>query len=203
MSTPSEPRTARGRATRDRIVAAAAVLMYERGVAGTSLDDVLEASSTSKSQMYHYFENKSALVCAVIAHQQAAVLEGQQPYLGEFATLAGLRVWRDRLVAMNTAATTFGGCPVGGLSSEVADVDEQARAAATRAFEAWRTQLAAGLVRLQESGELAPEARPEDLSWGLLAAIQGGLLLAQATQQSRPLELALDQALSAIEAHAA
>ena len=177
--------------------------MYERGVAGTSLDDVLEASATSKSQLYHYFENKSALVCAVIAHQQQAVLGGQQPYLSTFDTLAGLRVWRDRLVAMNTAAVTFGGCPIGGLSSEVADGDDSARSAANRAFEEWRTQLAAGLGRLQQSGELAPEADPEDLSWGLLAAIQGGLLLAQATQRARPLELALDQALRAIEAFAA
>jgi TetR/AcrR family transcriptional regulator, transcriptional repressor for nem operon len=109
VSTPDQPRTARGRATRDRIVAAAAVLMYERGVAGTSLDDVREASATSKSQLYHYFENKSDLVCAVIAHQHAAVLGGQQPYLSEFDTLAGLRLWRDRLVAMNTSAVTFGG----------------------------------------------------------------------------------------------
>ena len=184
-------------------MAAAAVLMYEHGVAGTSLDDVREASSTSKSQLYHYFDSKSDLVCAVIAHQQKAVLGGQQPYLGEFDTLAGLRVWRDRLVAMNTAAVSFGGCPIGGLSSEVADADASARTAATEAFEAWRTQLAAGLGRLQESGELAAEADPDDLSWGLLAAIQGGLLLAQATQRARPLELALDQALTAIEAYAA
>ena len=203
MTTPDEPRTARGRATRDRIVSAAAVLMYERGVAGTSLDDVREASGTSKSQVYHYFENKSALVCAVIAHQQRAVLAGQQPYLGEIETLADLRVWRDRLVAMNTTAMTFGGCPIGGLSSEVADADEDARAAASRAFEEWRSQLAAGLGRLQESGELASEASPEDLSWGLLAASQGGLLLAQAPRRARPLELALDQALTAIEAYAA
>ena len=97
--TRSTPATARGRATRDRIVAAASLLMYERGVATTSMDDVRAATATSKSQLYHYFASKSELVCAVIAHQQAAVLSGQQPYLGEFDSLAGLHAWRDRVVA--------------------------------------------------------------------------------------------------------
>ena len=56
---------------------------------------------------------------------------------------------------------------------------------------------------MQAAGELSDEASPTDLSWGLLAAIQGGLLLSQATQQIRPLELALDHAIAAIEALAA
>lgn len=167
------------------------------------MDDVRAATATSKSQLYHYFASKSDLVCAVIAHQQEAVLSGQQPYLGEFDSLAGLHAWRDRVVAMTGAAVTLGGCPIGGLANEVAGADEPARTAASRAFDAWRSQLASGLGRMQAAGELSYEASPADLSWGLLAAIQGGLLLSQATQQIRPLELALDHAISAIEAHAA
>ena len=194
--------TARGLATRGRIVAAAAGLMYERGVAATSMDDVRAATATSKSQLYHYFTSKSDLVCAVIAHQQEAVLGGQQPHLAELDTLAGLRTWRDRVVAVNGEAMRLGGCPVGALATQVA-TDERARDAAGSAFEAWRSQLAAGLGRMQAAGELSGEASPEDLSWGLLAAVQGGLLLSQATQQIRPLELALDHAIAAIAAYAA
>jgi len=50
-------------------VASAADLVYDRGVAGTSLDEVLAASRTSKSQLYHYFADKDGLVRAVIAEQ--------------------------------------------------------------------------------------------------------------------------------------
>jgi TetR/AcrR family transcriptional repressor of nem operon len=50
--------TARGALTRDRIVRAAAGLMYANGVAGTTTDQVIEASGTSKSQLYHYFDDK-------------------------------------------------------------------------------------------------------------------------------------------------
>ena len=61
--------TKRGAATRARIVEGAAELMYERGVAGTSLDDIMAATGTSKSQLYHYFDGKDALVLDVIRSQ--------------------------------------------------------------------------------------------------------------------------------------
>jgi AcrR family transcriptional regulator len=68
-----------GAQTRARIVAAAADLMLLGGVAETSLDAVLAATGTSKSQVYHYFANKDDLVLAVIAWQTERVLQSQQP----------------------------------------------------------------------------------------------------------------------------
>ena len=62
------PKTEKGRATRDRIVAAASELIGERGVADTSLDDVIERAGASKSQLYHYFEDRSALRRSVVEH---------------------------------------------------------------------------------------------------------------------------------------
>ena len=51
---PGEPKTGRGRASRERIVERAAELFAERGVAATSLDEVLAAAGAGKSQLYHY-----------------------------------------------------------------------------------------------------------------------------------------------------
>jgi TetR/AcrR family transcriptional regulator, transcriptional repressor for nem operon len=58
--------TARGAATRNRIVLAAAELMHIKGVAATTIDDVLAASATSKSQFYEHFGDKTKLVYEVI-----------------------------------------------------------------------------------------------------------------------------------------
>ena len=66
--------TPKGRATRDRIVAVAAQLMFEHGVAGTSLGDVQKAAGVGASQLYHYFGDKQALIRAVIAYRTEAVL---------------------------------------------------------------------------------------------------------------------------------
>jgi len=61
--------TSKGRQTRQRIVAAAAGLMFEGGVARTTMEDVRAAAGVSSSQIYHYFTDKEALVRAVIEFQ--------------------------------------------------------------------------------------------------------------------------------------
>ena len=78
--------TARGAATKARIVAAAASLIHKQGVAGTSLDDVMAATDTSKSQLYHYFANKDALIHEVVQSQLENVISAQQPDLGEISS---------------------------------------------------------------------------------------------------------------------
>ena len=65
-TTAPEKLTPKGRATRERIVAAAAELMSRRGVARTTIEDIQEAAAVSTSQMYHYFADKGDLVAAVI-----------------------------------------------------------------------------------------------------------------------------------------
>src|SRR5246500_2343981 len=93
----SEPRslTARGAATRARIVEAAADWICAHGVEHPSLDDVMAASGVSKSQLYHYFADKDALVLEVIARQTGRVLQSQQPHLGALDSLRALKSWRN------------------------------------------------------------------------------------------------------------
>jgi hypothetical protein len=55
---PPEPPTRRGRETRERIVAGAAELVYERGEAEISIRAVKEAAGVSGSQMTHYFPDR-------------------------------------------------------------------------------------------------------------------------------------------------
>src|SRR2546423_13210170 len=96
----SNPRalTARGAATRSRIVEAAADLIYAHGVERTSLDEVMAVSGVSKSQLYHYFADKDALVLEVIAKQTERVLDGQRSYLEALDSLSALKAWRDAFV---------------------------------------------------------------------------------------------------------
>src|SRR5262245_5113810 len=73
--------TARGEATRARMISSAADLMYIRGVNAVTLDDVRAATGTSKSQLYKHFpDGKPELVRAVVALRAEQILarEGQR-----------------------------------------------------------------------------------------------------------------------------
>jgi TetR/AcrR family transcriptional regulator, transcriptional repressor for nem operon len=193
--------TARGAATRARIVAAAAALVYERGVAGTSLDDVMAATGTSKSQLYHYFADKDALTCEVIKAQLGRILAAQQAGRHEVSSWDGLQRWCGHWVTATRATGGAGGCPLGSLVGELADQSEPARRVLARCFAEWQSYLSDGFEAMRDHGELAARADPAELALTVMSALQGGLLMAQATRSARPLELALGMALQHIAAY--
>lgn len=191
--------TSRGAATRDRIVTGAAALINERGVAGTSLDDIMAATATSKSQLYHYFADKEALVLEVVRRQLDGIIAAQGRELRGLRTWAGLRRWRDHLVKGTRATEGIGGCPLGSLVGELADRSEPARHTLAACFAEWEAYLTDGFDAMRTSGLISAEVDPAELAVAVMAALQGGLLLAQTTRDARPLELALDMALAHVE----
>src|SRR5204863_8606385 len=113
--------TRKGAQTRQKIVAAAAGLILEQGVAGTTLEEVRAEAGVSSSQIYHYFVDKEALVRAVVEHRaQTVVGEIHEPMLAAIEGIDGLRAWRDKVVCITGDAGCEGGCPLGSLGSEPA-----------------------------------------------------------------------------------
>jgi TetR/AcrR family transcriptional regulator, transcriptional repressor for nem operon len=200
QETGSRSLTARGAATRARIIDAAADLIYAQGVDRTSLDEVMVASGVSKSQLYHYFADKDALVLEVIALQTERILAAQQPHLGALDSLSALRAWRDAMVRLNEHARAKG-CPLGSLASELANTSESARKCLAGGFGTWIDRIEHGLAKMREHGELARSADPHELAIALLSAVQGGFLLAKTTRTSRPLEIAIDMAIDYVAKH--
>src|SRR5579863_6906688 len=131
---PAQKLTRKGAATRDRIIGVAADLIFRKGVAQTTTEDVCHAAGVSFSQLYHYFEDKMALVRAVIALQTENVLEAQHPFLGQLDSVAALRAWRNHLVAGQRTGGCEGGCPLGTLSSELVETSADARTDIARGF---------------------------------------------------------------------
>jgi AcrR family transcriptional regulator len=200
--TPSRRLTARGAATRARIVAAAASLVYERGFAGTSLDDVMAATGTSKSQLYHYFADKDALVREVIKAQLGRIIAAQEAAeVHEISSWEGLQRWCDHFVTATRATQGAGGCPLGSLVGELADQSEPARRVLAQCFAEWQSYLSAGFKAMRDNGELAAQADPAELALTIMSALQGGLLMAQTTRSARPVELALNMALEHMAAY--
>jgi TetR/AcrR family transcriptional repressor of nem operon len=193
------PKTAKGRATRERIVATAAELVGERGIAETSLDDVIQRAGASKSQLYHYFEDRSALLRAVIVHNTDSVLGGLGPVDGWNA----IRAWFDSMIAGQVERHARGGCMLGSLVGQLAEADEEARRALAASFARWEVCLRDGLRSMQAQGKLARRADPGELATATMAAVQGGLLLTQIRRDPGQLAIALDAAYVHLRAHAA
>jgi AcrR family transcriptional regulator len=201
MST-AEPVTNKGRETRDRIVDTAAALVFERGVAGTTLDDVRAAAKVSKGQLYHYFADKDDIVHAVIDRSVELVIDAQ-PRLANLTSWTAIASWFDDLVRLQAERNAVGGCPIGSLAGELAETDEYARAALAAGYDRWEAPIRAGLEQMRAAGKLRPGADPSRLATATLASIQGGLVLTQTRRDPEQLRIALDAAYAYLRSYAA
>lgn len=192
--------TPRGKATKKRIVAAAAQIVHAKGAERMSLDEVMEMTGASRSQLYHYFDSKDGLVREVIDFRTDQILETARAHLGALASREALQAWRDMMVAANRAGVALG-CPLGSLANELSVHSESARSRLELSFAAWSAAIGEGLRHMQRSGQLARDLDTDGLAMAVLAALQGGILLSKTARDTRPLELALDMALAHIDRH--
>lgn len=194
----AQPATLKGRETRGRIIRAATGLVAEHGVAGTSLDDVRARAHVSKSQLYHYFDDRHDLMRAVARAASDDVVGGQAELFEQLDTIAGLRAWSEALVTLQQIREAKGGCPIGSLAGQLAEQDEGARLELAEGLDRWETAIRQGLERMAARGELHPDADPARLAQNTLAAVQGGLLLTQVRRDPKQLQTALIGAINAI-----
>jgi TetR/AcrR family transcriptional repressor of nem operon len=195
------PTTDRGRLTRQRIVAAATEVVAERGALGTSLDEVGVRAPASRSQLYHYFDDKSDLLLAVAEATSSAVLAGQQDLFDRLDTWDGLVRWADALVSVQQERGGVGGCPIANLLGQLGERDDGVRAVLAAAFERWESAINTGLTAMVDSGVLRHDFDVAWLAGSTLASVQGGLVLAQAHRDPQPLRRALDGALALIASY--
>jgi AcrR family transcriptional regulator len=194
-----EPRTFtdKGQATRARILEHAAELIYAGGVHATNNDKLRRAAGVSGSQINHYFPTKESLVLAVIAWQADRVLAfHRSDRFAGFDSIDALRDWADYYIAYQHAYQE--GCTLGSLASEIIKTDLDVHTELAGAFDQWRGIFRDGLARMQQLGRLDPALDPMSLANLLLAAFQGGMLLAQVAEDITPLRDALTSAIDHI-----
>lgn len=190
-------KSSKGASTKQRIIEAAAKLMYLKGVNGTSVDDVLGASKTGKSQFYHYFASKESLVKELISYHLTCLPAASEERLQSLGTLAGIEKWLDQILENYHSGYYEAGCPIGNLASELSAQSEDLRVDLESTFAHWESCLTQGLRQLKGQGVLQSSVNPEALAMFCVAAIEGALLLGKTTKHSGP----IDATVSQLKAH--
>jgi TetR/AcrR family transcriptional repressor of nem operon len=197
----AQPVTEQGRQTRQRIVSAAAEAVAEKGALGASLDDVGARAAASRSQLYHYFDDKTDLLRAVAEATNETVLDGQMSLFAGLDTRAGFQRWADALVKLQEQRGGTGGCPIANLLAQLGERDDETRAVLASGFDRWEAHLRSGLSAMVKSGELKSDTDVDWLAASTLASLQGGLMLTQARRDPEVLHRALDGALALIDVY--
>lgn len=170
--------------TRDRLLQAAARLMWERSFQATGVDELCQHAKAKKGSFYHFFPSKSGLAVAAIeqtwAQTKASVFE--PVFSGDGSGLDQLRKLVEKIyefqreVAVEKGA--FLGCPFGNLGQEMARQDEQIRKALQKIFDAFCDYIEAALIRAVQAGEI-PAGNNRRRAKNIFALLEGALLLAK------------------------
>jgi len=199
----AEPKTEKGRETKEKILAAAAGLFHERGVSATSVEQVLAAARAGKSQFYRYFPSKEILVSEVIRYQSDRYLGWQRDLLERLDDWEGLEAYFNALVASHSEREMIGGCPIGSLAAELADRNEAHRRELAEVFSLWEASIEQVLTKMRAANELRPDADPSALAATTLAGIQGAYLLSTLQKDVRPMKDTLEAILVHLRSFAA
>jgi AcrR family transcriptional regulator len=171
--------TPKGRATRDRIVRAAATLIVTEGLAAFNMDNVRKAASVSGSQLAHYFADKSALIRAVIGHQIGVVLGfHRQPKLRGLDSFDDFERWIDLNMRYLRRIGYFGTPTYHALAGQLAKSDDTTREVLASGYRRWVELLAEAIQRMKDGGVLVADADPRQLALVIVSAHQGGGTLA-------------------------
>ena len=193
--------TQKGQATRARILEHAAALIYANGVHATNNEQLRRAAGVSGSQLNHYFPTKESLVLAVIEWQADRVLGLlREERFASFDSIEGFRRWADFYVGYERSYRE--GCSLGSLASEIIKTDLDVHDELANAFDQWRNIFCNGIEEMQRSGRITGQADAGQLANLVLAAFQGGMLLAQVSRDLAPLRDALEAAIDHLETFA-
>lgn len=193
---PVETKSAKGAATRDQILDAAARLIHLRGYHCTSLDDVLRDSGVGKGNFYYYFKSKEDLGYAIIDRiVQGFVQRTLEPAFADSGAdpVKQLHGFLDRVLDSQRERNCVGGCPMGNLASELSDVHEGFRQRLAEIFSEWRVCLAEALTRGKARGGLRADLDPARAAQFLVAALEGAILMSKVTRDIAVMENCVDE----------
>lgn len=187
------PPTQRGRACRVRLIDAASELFHARGIDAVSVNEILDAAGAGKSQFYHYFHDKTALVDAVIDHHKQTF--AASPPIDSWEEL---EAFFEAFIAEQAANDCRRGCPIGSLSAGMHEDEEYLRQHAAECLSIHERHLHQALVSLDARGELAYGIEPLVAARFLIATQQGAALLAKTYRDPQRARTVMHHALGSL-----
>jgi TetR/AcrR family transcriptional regulator, transcriptional repressor for nem operon len=174
---------------REKILKAAFGLMYERGFADVSMDDVASAAGLKKANLFHYYPTKEALGLAVFDYASStmrAQVERQFAKGGDPIKLVE-GMFTDVAKGMEERCCRSG-CFIGNLAQELSDHYEKMRVKVSAYLKDWTATVAKSLECGKESGYFRKDIKPKESAEAIVSLFEGATLVSKANKETRPLE---------------
>ena len=177
----------KGAATRQRIIEQAAPLFNQHGVAGCSVQDVLDVVGLEKGGLYRYFSSKQDLAAECLKYSLAlafAARSGNADHISN--SIDKLRYLVDRFVS--APSPLKGGCPLMNAAIDADDGDPTLRRLSLKALQDWKARLLEILRAGMERGEVRCGIEPAGVANTIIAVLEGSVMISRLERTPRALD---------------
>jgi AcrR family transcriptional regulator len=192
----------KGEATRQRIIAEAAPIFNQRGYAGCSMQDLMEATGLEKGGIYRHFANKEELAAEAFRYALAQSVKVRTEHLSEIpGAVAKLRRVIELFVEEPSAVA--GGCPLMNTAIDADDGNPALRGLALKGIQAWRMRLCRIVEAGVKAGEIRKRTEPRRVANTIIATLEGALMISRLERSKdalRDAQAMLDGVLDGISA---
>jgi TetR/AcrR family transcriptional regulator, transcriptional repressor for nem operon len=177
----------KGAQTRQRIIEQAAPLFNQGGMAGCSMQDILDATGLQKGGLYRHFSSKEELAAECLKYSLALVFQARSGNADHIPNaIDKLRYLLDRFVS--TPSPLKGGCPLMNAAVDSDDGDPQLRRLSLEGLRTWKSRLLQILEEGIKRGEVVSGTDPVRVVNTVIATLEGSLLISRIERTSSAME---------------
>lgn len=189
----------KGEQTREKILDEARLLFKQKGFGATTINDLLNASGTTKGNLYFHFADKETLGLEVLKREQQSFYRFiEQAFSGKSAA-AGLDHFFHNALEKNRQSGFIGGCLFGNAALETSDTSPLFAGLVRDVFAEWIKKFAEKIVSAQAAGQIRTDIPAGDLAEMVVATIEGGIMQSRLQKSEIPLKRSLETLRKVLE----
>jgi TetR/AcrR family transcriptional regulator, transcriptional repressor for nem operon len=168
----------KGELTRERIVAQAAPIFNQRGFAGCSMQDVMDATGLEKGGLYRHFESKEELAAEAFKYALRQAVKTRTADLEHITgAVAKLRYVVTRFVEAPSAIP--GGCPLMNTAIDSDDGNPALRKLVRAGLSDWKKRISTLVEQGIQSREIRKDIEPRKIANTIIATLEGALMISR------------------------
>lgn len=182
------------------IIEQAANLFNQKGYAGTSMDDILQATGLSKGGVYGNFKSKEEIAIAAFEHSVETVAQEiklrtklEKKVLDKLRAV--VHFYQERILN----PPVEGGCPILNTAVEVDDNNPVLRERVKFALDQWEQSIAYVIQRGIAQNEIRSDTDPRAFAVRFIATLEGSILLTRLYKDMRYFDTMSKQLFEMIE----
>ncbi|SHI66294.1 TetR/AcrR family transcriptional regulator [Flavobacterium terrae] len=178
--------------TKQYIIEKTACIFNAKGYAGTSINDLIEATGLTKGSIYGNFENKDQVALAAFDYNFERLVSYIRGIMDtRNSSIEKLLVYPETYRNFLTNSILITGCPITNTSTEADDTHPLLKAKVENAYNFWEETLINHINNGIENGEIIADINKQEFVSVFMSIIQGGILQAKVTNKMNSLNSAM------------